>query len=95
MMCQIRSGMDLTFGAEHEAFRREARRGWQRTFPLNLCPHFTPQPASKPTEPGKPPCSPTAGRPSAGPSSTAAGALRIMEWLVFEEEYHRARAPNG
>jgi alkylation response protein AidB-like acyl-CoA dehydrogenase len=86
--------MDLTFDAGHEAFRREAR-GWLK--------------ANVPSEP-LPSLDTVAGfgahrvweaamyadRWSAvsWPVEYGGRGVGIMEWLVFEEEYHRARAPK-
>ena len=88
--------MDLTFSPEQEAFRPEAR-AW-------LTAHV---PTAGPSPPstrhagfaaapglGAHPVRPTAGRWSAGPPSTAAATSASSEWLVFEEEYYRARAPK-
>ncbi len=56
-------------------------------------PPSTPPRASRPTGPGRPTWSTTAGRWCRGPRRTAAGASGILEWLIFEEEYWRAQAP--
>ncbi len=86
--------MDVTFGAEHASFRSEAR-SW-------LAAHVPAEPL--------PPLGTTAGfeahqaweatmfadRWSAvsWPTDYGGRGLGIMEWLVFEEEYQRARGPE-
>ena len=93
-LCQIRRAMDLTFSTEHEAFRAEAR-GW-------LAAHV-------PSEP-LPSLDTATGFEAhrrwertmfedrwsvvSWPPEYGGRGLGIFEWLVFEEEYYRARAPK-
>lgn len=94
LVCQIRRRMDLTFGAEYEAFRRDAR-AW-------LASHVPPGPLPSPST--------AAGLHAhrawealmfadgwsavRWPTEYGGRGLGIMEWLVFEEEYQRARGPE-
>ncbi len=93
-VCQIRTGMDLTFTAEQEAFRAEAR-AW-------LAAHVPPTPL--------PSLDTAAGFAAhqawertlfadrwsvvSWPTEYGGRGVGIMEWLIFEEEYYRARAPT-
>ena len=86
--------MDLTFTPSRRPSAPRPGPGWRRTSPPSPCPRSTPPRASRPTGPGSARCSRTAGRSSAGRPSTAAATSGIFEWLVFEEEYYRARAPT-
>ena len=86
--------MDLTFSPENEAFRAEAR-GW-------LAAHVPPEPL--------PSLDTAAGFEAhrrwertmfedrwsvvSWPAEYGGRDLGIFEWLVFEEEYYRARAPR-
>jgi alkylation response protein AidB-like acyl-CoA dehydrogenase len=93
-MCQIRSGMDLTFGAEHEAFRREARSWLAAHVPSEPLPSLqtaTGFEAHRAWE-----ATMFADRWSAisWPVEYGGRGLGVMDWLVFEEEYHRARGPE-
>ncbi len=94
-LCEIRSAMDLTFCPEHEAFRAEAR-DW-------LASHVPPEPLpSLDTAPGF-----EAHRRwertmfedrwsvVSWPTEYGGRDVGIFEWLVFEEEYYRARAPSA
>lgn len=94
VVCQIRRAMDLTFDADQEGFRAEAR-AW-------LAAHV-------PTEP-LPPLGTPAGLDAHRAWEAALFAARwsvvhwpvefggrdagIVRWLIFEEEYARARAPR-
>jgi alkylation response protein AidB-like acyl-CoA dehydrogenase len=86
--------MDLTFGAEYEAFRREARSWLAGHIPSEPLPSlqtaagFDAHRAWEATM--------FADRWSAvsWPVEYGGRGLGVMEWLVFEEEYHQARAPE-
>ena len=94
MVCQIRSAMDLTFSPEQEAFRAQAR-GW-------LAAHVPAEPL--------PSLDTAAGFEAhrawerllfadrwsvvSWPTEFGGRDVGIMEWLIFEEEYYRARAPK-
>ena len=93
-VCQIRTGMDLTFTPEQEAFRADAR-AW-------LAAHVPSEPLpSLDTAEGF-----TAHRAwervlfedrwsvVSWPTEYGGRDAGIMEWLIFEEEYYRARAPK-
>ena len=69
-------------------------RGWPRTSLPNPSPPSIRPRASRRTAPGSTPCSRTVGRWSAGPTEYGGRDVGIFEWLVFEEEYYRARAPK-
>jgi alkylation response protein AidB-like acyl-CoA dehydrogenase len=93
-VCQIRSGMDLTFDAEHEAFRAEARAWLEAHVPTEAMPSldtasgFVAHRAWEATL--------YADRWSvvSWPAEYGGRDLGIMEWLIFEEEYYRVRAPK-
>ena len=46
------------------------------------------------TSSGSARCSTPGGRSCRGPRSTAVATRRLMEWLIFEEEYYRAGGPQ-
>jgi alkylation response protein AidB-like acyl-CoA dehydrogenase len=93
-MCQIRCSMDVTFGAEHEAFRSEARAWLAAHVPLEPLPAadtaagFAAHRAWEATL--------FAHRWSAvsWPAEYGGRDVGIPEGLVFEEEYQQARAPE-
>jgi alkylation response protein AidB-like acyl-CoA dehydrogenase len=93
-MCQIRSGMDLTFGADHEAFRREARSWLAAHVPSEPLPSLQTAAGFEAHRAWE--ATMFADRWSAvsWPIEYGGRGLGVMEWLVFEEEYHRARAPE-
>ena len=92
--------MDLTWSAEEEAFRAEAR-AWLTTNLAEWRARFGGEPASGDTAEGFA-AAPGVGAPAVrrplggrvlGPSHGGRGAS-LWEWLIFEEEYYRAGAPQ-
>ncbi len=93
-MCHIRCGMDLTFGTTFEAFRHEARTWLTAHVPSDPLP--SPQTAAGFEAHLAWEATLFTDRWSAvsWPVEYGGRGLGIMEWLVFEEEYHQARAPE-
>src|SRR6202041_2831063 len=94
VMCQIRDGMDLTFDAAHEAFRDEVRAWLEAHVPTEPLPSLdtaTGFAAHRSWE-----ATLFADRWSvvSWPAEYGGRDAGIMEWLIFEEEYFRARAPK-
>jgi alkylation response protein AidB-like acyl-CoA dehydrogenase len=93
-MCQIRNAMDLTFDVAHDAFRAEARAWLAAHVPAEPLPSlgtvagFAAHRAWEATL--------FADRWSvvSWPTEYGGRGVGIMEWLIFEEEYYRARAPK-
>jgi alkylation response protein AidB-like acyl-CoA dehydrogenase len=86
--------MDLTFGAEHEAFRSEARAWLTAHVPSEALPSLDTAAGFEAHRAWE--ATMFADRWSAvsWPVEYGGRGLGIMEWLVFEEEYYRARAPR-
>ena len=92
--------MDLTWSAEEEAFRGEAR-AWLEREPGRVAgrarrrarARATPGRGSRSTSTGSGGCSPTGGRWCRGPTEHGGRGASLWEWLLFEEEYYRAGAP--
>jgi alkylation response protein AidB-like acyl-CoA dehydrogenase len=94
-VCQIRAGMDLTFTPAEEAFRAEARAWLEAHVPapgslasLDTAEGFEQHRAWERTM--------AADRWSvvSWPEEYGGRGAGIVEWLLFEEEYYRARAPR-
>jgi alkylation response protein AidB-like acyl-CoA dehydrogenase len=93
-VCQIRFVMDLTFDREHEEFRAEARAWLSAHVPIEPLPSLdtaTGFAAHRQWE-----ATLFADRWSvvSWPAVYGGRDAGIMEWLIFEEEYYRARGPK-
>ncbi len=93
-MCQIRTGMDLTFGAEHEAFRNEARSWLAEHVPSESLPSLQTAAGLRAHRAWEATMFADRWTAVSWPVEYGGRGLGVMEWLVFEEEYHRFRAPE-
>jgi alkylation response protein AidB-like acyl-CoA dehydrogenase len=86
--------MDLTFSAEHEAFRHEARAWLEAHVPDGPLPSLdTPQGFER-HRAWERTMFEDRWSVVSWPVEYGGRDLGILEWLVFEEEYYRARAPK-
>jgi alkylation response protein AidB-like acyl-CoA dehydrogenase len=94
VVCQIRGGMDLTFDAEHEQFRAEAR-AWLTAFvPPETLPSLDTGAGFEAHRQWEATLFADRWSVVSWPIAYGGRDVGIMEWLIFEEEYYRARAPK-
>ncbi len=91
---QIRCAMDLTFSAEHEAFRAEARTWLATHVPTEPLPSLDTEAGFAAHRTWEHMLFEDRWSVVSWPTEYGGRDLGIMEWLVFEEEYYRARAPK-
>jgi alkylation response protein AidB-like acyl-CoA dehydrogenase len=93
-VCQIRSAMDLTFSAEHEAFRAEARAWLAAHVPTEPLPSLDTAEGFEAHRAWEQTLFADRWSVVSWPTDYGGRDVGIMEWLVFEEEYYRAGAPK-
>jgi alkylation response protein AidB-like acyl-CoA dehydrogenase len=93
-VCQIRGGMDLTFDAAHEAFRTEARAWLAAHVPAEPLPSLDTASGFEAHRAWETTLFADQWSVVSWPTEYGGRNLGIMEWLIFEEEYYRARAPT-
>ena len=86
--------MDLTFTADEDAFRAEARAWLPRTCPPPRCPPWRPRRASPPTARGRRELAADRWSVVSWPAAYGGRGAGLVRWLVFEEEYYAAGAPG-
>jgi alkylation response protein AidB-like acyl-CoA dehydrogenase len=86
--------MDLTFGAEHEAFRTEARAWLTTHVPSGRLPSLDTAAGFEAHQAWEATLFADRWSVVSWPVEYGGRGVGIMEWLVFEEEYYRARAPK-
>jgi alkylation response protein AidB-like acyl-CoA dehydrogenase len=86
--------MDLTFSAEHEAFRDDARAWLAAHVPPDPLPSLDTQQGFALHRRWEHTMYEDRWSVVSWPASYGGRDLGIWEWLVFEEEYYRARAPR-
>jgi alkylation response protein AidB-like acyl-CoA dehydrogenase len=93
-LCQIRCAMDLTFSAEQEAFRAEARAWLSAHVPHEPLPSFDTAEGFEAHRAWERTMYEDRWSVVSWPSEYGGRDLGLFEWLIFEEEYYRARAPK-
>ena len=93
-MCQIRGAMDLTFSPAHEAFRAEARAWLGAHVPTEPLPSLDTPNGFEAHRAWEQTLFADRWSVVSWPTEYGGRDLGILEWLVFEEEYYRARAPK-
>jgi alkylation response protein AidB-like acyl-CoA dehydrogenase len=93
-VCQIRGGMDLTFDAGHEAFRAEARTWLAAHVPTEPLPSLDTAVGFVAHRAWEAALYADRWSVVSWPTEYGGREVGIMEWLIFEEEYYRARAPK-
>jgi len=95
-VCQIRASMDLRFGAEQEQFRLEARRWLEAHVPSGAgrLPSLDTAEGFEAHRRWERAMFEDHWSVVAWPERYGGRAVGLLEWLVFEEEYYRARAPT-
>ena len=91
---KIRCAMDLTFSAEHEAFRAEARAWLAAHVPADPLPSLDTAEGFEAHRAWERTMFEDRWSVVSWPAEYGGRDLGIFEWLVFEEEYYRARAPK-
>jgi alkylation response protein AidB-like acyl-CoA dehydrogenase len=86
--------MDLTFGADLEAFRTEARAWLARHVPSARLPSLDTAAGFEAHREWEATLFADRWSVVSWPVEYGGRGVGIMEWLVFEEEYYRARAPR-
>ena len=86
--------MDLTFSAEHEAFRAEARAWLEAHVPPDPLPSLDTAAGFEAHRRWERTMFDDRWSVVSWPAEYGGRDLGIFEWLVFEEEYYRARAPK-
>jgi alkylation response protein AidB-like acyl-CoA dehydrogenase len=93
-VCQIRGGMDLTFDAAHDEFRTEARAWLSAHVPREPLPSLDTTAGFEAHREWEATLFADRWSVVSWPVEYGGRDLGIMEWLIFEEEYYRARAPK-
>ena len=88
------AAMDLTFRPEHEAFRAEARAWLAEHVPAEPLPSFDTAEGFEAHRAWERTMYEDRWSVVSWPTEYGGRDLGIFEWLVFEEEYYRARAPK-
>jgi alkylation response protein AidB-like acyl-CoA dehydrogenase len=86
--------MDLTFDAAHEAFRAEARRWLAAHVPSEPLPSLDTAAGFEAHRAWEATLFADRWSVVSWPAAYGGRDVGIMEWLIFEEEYYRARAPK-
>ena len=86
--------MDLTFDAEHEAFRAEARTWLAAHVPTEPLPSLDTAAGFVAHRAWEAALYADRWSVVSWPTEYGGRDVGIMEWLIFEEEYYRARAPK-
>jgi alkylation response protein AidB-like acyl-CoA dehydrogenase len=86
--------MDLTFDAEHEAFRAEARTWLAANVPTEPLPSLDTAAGFVAHQAWEAALYADRWSVVSWPTEYGGRDVGIMEWLIFEEEYYRARAPK-
>ena len=86
--------MDLTYSESEQAFRAEARDWLAANVPARRCVGRHRRTASPQHLEWERACSTRAGRSCRGRESYGGRDASLWEWLIFEEEYYRAGAPQ-
>ena len=86
--------MDLTFSAEHEAFRAEARAWLAAHVPADPLPSLDTAEGFEAHRAWERTMFEDRWSVVSWPTEYGGRDVGIFEWLVFEEEYYRARAPK-
>src|SRR6185312_2243414 len=86
--------MDLTFSSAQDAFRQEARRWLQANVPAEPLPSFDTASGFEAHRAWESTMFADRWSVVSWPIEYGGRDLGIMEWLIFEEEYHRAGAPK-
>ena len=93
-VCQIRGGMDLTFDAAQEDFRAEARAWLSAHAPHDPLPSLDTAAGFEAHREWEATLFADRWSVVSWPVEYGGRDAGIMEWLIFEEEYYRARAPK-
>ncbi len=93
-VCQIRGDMDLTFDAAHEEFRAEARAWLTAHVPRVPLPSLDTAAGFEAHREWEAILFADRWSVVSWPAEYGGRDVGIMEWLIFEEEYYRARAPK-
>jgi alkylation response protein AidB-like acyl-CoA dehydrogenase len=96
VVCQIRSAvtMDLTFSTEQDAFRAEARAWLTAHVPSEPLPSLDTAEGFAAHRAWERLLFEDRWSVVSWPTEYGGRDVGIMEWLIFEEEYYRARAPK-
>jgi alkylation response protein AidB-like acyl-CoA dehydrogenase len=86
--------MDLTFAPDHEAFRAEARAWLSAHVPTEPLPSLDTSAGFAAHREWERTLAADRWSVVSWPTEYGGRDVGIMEWLVFEEEYYRARAPK-
>ena len=97
-VCQIRSdmsaAMDLSFSPDQEDFRAQARAGLSAHAPVDPLPSLDTAEGFVAHQAWERQLFDDRWSVVSWPSEYGGRDVGIMEWLIFEEEYYRARAPK-
>ncbi len=94
MVCQIRCAMDLDFTADQEEFRRLARTWLEAHVPSEPLPSLDTTSGFEAHRAWERTMFDDRWSVVSWPTEYGGRQVGIMEWLIFEEEYYRARAPK-
>ena len=87
--------MDLTFSPEHEAFRAEARAWLRAHVPADPLPSLDTAEGFEAHRAWERTMYEDRWSVVSWPTEYGGRDVGIFEWLIFEEEYYRARAPHA
>ena len=93
-LCEIRCAMDLTFSDVHQAFRAEAQGWLEAHVPAEPLPSFDTAEGFEAHRRWEREMFEDRWSVVSWPVEYGGRDVGIFEWLVFEEEYYRARAPK-